>query len=122
MQKITQHKCMKYKLSYVTSFYDSSTAFYCCSHDSVEDYRCDTHGELGRNSLNQVVGNNITIRRTAEGLVLLSPATGVAPGLHNATNMFNHSYNKALQEYYRNCADDTSMMFVKSPFNDEKSK
>ena len=45
------------------------------------------------------------------------PATGVAPGLHNATNMFNHSYDKALQKYSEDCADDTSMMTVISPLD-----
>ena len=48
VQRATQHKCITNKLSYVTSFYDSSNAFYCCQHDSIKDYRMQTHGELGK--------------------------------------------------------------------------
>ena len=96
IQKVTQHKCTQHNYSYVTSFHDSSNAFHGCQHDSIEDYRQETQGELGKHAINQVVCNNITICKTSGGVVLLSPATGVAPGLHHATNMFNHSYNKAL--------------------------
>ena len=55
--------------------------------------------------------------KTQEGIALLTPKTGVAPGLHNATNMFNHSYDQALQEYYKKTAQQTSLLNVTSPVN-----
>ena len=115
VQKLTQHKCITNKVSYTTSFYDSSNAFYCCEHSSVQGYRDEITSELGRNALEQIVENNITVCRTPEGITLLSPKTGVAPGLHNATNMFNYSYNDALQEYYANTKEATSLLNVENP-------
>ena len=78
----------------------------------------ETSTELGRNAINRVVFNNITVCQTNEGCLTLPPQSGVAPGLHNATNMFNHAYGKVLSKYYSDVRPETSLLRVRSPLND----
>ena len=91
-----QHKCVSNKVSYLSRFYDSSNAFYCCKRSDIVDFQNDSVDGFAAAAIDQVIDNCIAVCQASNGVTLLSPATGVAPGLHSSTKFLNHVYDKAL--------------------------
>ena len=87
------YKCRKHKLSYMCNLYDVVNAFYLVRHTDLQGFYNKCCHPMGSIILESIVENNIAFVRGSDGKMLMSPASGVGPGLTEATNMFNHVYH-----------------------------
>eukprot|EP00973_Karenia_brevis_P055384 7700736-Karenia_brevis.AAC.1 len=80
----------------------------------MEQWQSETHDDFGREINDQIIQNQITLKRCSDGDIFLSPKSGVPPGLYNATGIFNNIYGQVLSTYYDHVKCDTNMCVVES--------
>eukprot|EP00973_Karenia_brevis_P015806 2162943-Karenia_brevis.AAC.1 len=68
----------------------------------------------------QAVENNICVVQSLDGVRFMNIPEGVCPGMHSATKMFSHVYDKNIDSYALGGSSIANMMTAVSPI-DSKS-
>ena len=100
------------------TFFDMRNAFYCFPHQNINKAFSKCRDPF-RKYLDQVVSNTMSIVKCQDSTLILHHATGVAPGLTCATDVFNRCYEDRLTEYYTGIEQHTKLLSVKSVVFDE---
>ena len=114
IQLHNMHRCSASGISHMVRLFDLTNAFYCPTHAKMQElYKNSTRTE--RYVFEQIIENQIAIVSCSDGEVMLSPATGVPPGLSVATTLFNWAYSSPLRTFMNKVEEDIDIMRVFSP-------
>eukprot|EP00973_Karenia_brevis_P015667 2144074-Karenia_brevis.AAC.1 len=102
IQMLNRHKCAENGLCFMSRFFDVANDFYCCNHEQlVEWHQQSSNIDFNMCLSSLVVENNVSFLSCADHDLFMSAESGVPPGLHTATNMFNWLYGQTIAEYIK---------------------
>ena len=111
-------RCSMSGMSHLSQMFDLTNAFYCPNHESLHEYHkyfSNTINRTGEQVYHDVLENNISVIQCSDGYALLNPESGVAPGLSEATRIFNWAYERPICKFLDEAKEELDLMSAFSP-------